>query len=331
MDNIEKLNGILKSFRIKAGCTDFKEYNNAYFYDLALNPGTRVRDIQKYSTEIALALKAVNKPRISVLSEQGIVRFEFLKSSRNKIPLLELGGKTKRPPGALTCLMGETLEGEPVWIDLVKNPHMIVAGCTGSGKSTILHTLIANLLLHRNVKVFLMDPKNIEFYKYDESKIRSVKVSYSYQDCLNTLELIEEEMNYRYLKIKESKVDVRTFPYITLVIDEFADLIMQDYDSNFFKKLCVVAQKSRAARIHIILATQRPSVNIVNGAIKANFPARLACKVSSAVDSRVILDQSGAENLVGNGDSIINNVEHTYKRFQAAYTDADEVCRYFTK
>ena len=329
MDNIEKLNGILRSFKIKAACVDFTEYSNAYFYDLVLNPGARVRDVQKFSTEIALALKAVNKPRISVMSEQGVVRFEFLKSSRNKIPLLELGNQSPRPTGALTCLMGETLEGQPVWIDLVKNPHMIVAGCTGSGKSTILHTLIANLLLHRNVKLFLMDPKNIEFYKYDENKIKQIKVSYSYQDCLNTLEIIETEMNRRYLQIKENKVDVSVFPYITLIIDEFADLIMQDYDQTFFKKLCIVAQKSRAARIHIILATQRPSVNIVNGAIKANFPARLACKVSSGVDSRVILDQSGAENLVGNGDSIINNVEHTYQRFQAAYTYADEVCKYF--
>jgi S-DNA-T family DNA segregation ATPase FtsK/SpoIIIE len=114
-----------------------------------------------------------------------------------------------------------------------------------------------------------------------------------------------------------------------LIIDEFADLIMQDKDDQFFSKLCRLAQKCRAARISIVLSTQRPSVNIINGAIKANFPARISCRVASHVDSKVVLDTSGAEDLIGRGDALlIDNFRHM-ERFQVAYTDAVEVCNYF--
>jgi S-DNA-T family DNA segregation ATPase FtsK/SpoIIIE len=116
---------------------------------------------------------------------------------------------------------------------------------------------------------------------------------------------------------------------MVVIIDEFADLIMQDKEDQFYVALCRLAQKCRAARIHIILATQRPSVNIINGSIKANFPARIACKVASHVDSKVILDTSGAENLLGKGDALIRDNFRHLERFQVAYTTAQEVCSYF--
>jgi len=116
---------------------------------------------------------------------------------------------------------------------------------------------------------------------------------------------------------------------ILIIIDEFADLVMQDKGDMFFDRLCRLAQKCRAARMSIMIATQRPSVNIVNGAIKANFPARIACKVASHVDSKVILDTVGAENLLGKGDALLRDNSRNMERFQVAYTDATEVCQIF--
>lgn len=329
MNNIEKLNSILDAFKVEAICQDFHEYKNACFYDIQLKPGARLKDLQKYSIEFSLALRSYSKPRINILPQNGVVRFEFLKAKAEKISLAQLGQTAVRPVGDLTCLLGETLEGVPLWVDLSKNPHMLVAGCTGSGKSTTLHTIIANLLLYPKVQVFLMDPKRIEFFQYEDQNIKNVHVDYDFEQCVETLKFLNEEMDQRYSLIKECKVDVRKFPFHVLIIDEFADLRLQDSNNTYHKLLCRLAQKSRAARIHIILATQRPSVNVVDGMIKANFPARLSCKVASHIDSRVILDSTGAEDLVGLGDSIINNSEHTLQRFQAAYTDAKEVCKSF--
>lgn len=331
MDKIEKLNGILSAFKVPATCRKYSQYKNASFYDIELKPGGRIRDLEKYADEFALALKTHAKPRINVLSSTGLIRFEFLSEEGNKVSLLDLGQKAKRPKGDLTCLMGETLSGEPLWIDLAQNPHMLVAGCTGSGKSTVLHTVIANLLMYPTIKIHLMDPKSIEFFKYQDKKVSRINVSYSFEECIETLQHLNDEMDNRYSQAKEYKKDMKSFPFIALIIDEFADLKMQDADGTFHKLLCRLAQKSRAARIHIVLATQRPSVQVVDGLIKANFPARLSCKVASGVDSKVVLDFTGAQDLQGGGDAIINNTQHSSQRFQVAYTNADEVCDYFDK
>jgi S-DNA-T family DNA segregation ATPase FtsK/SpoIIIE len=142
------------------------------------------------------------------------------------------------------------------------------------------------------------------------------------------LDMLIDTMEERYAMMRSGK-PVTDFPYILFMVDEFADLIMQDKDDLFFMKLCRLAQKCRAARISIILSTQRPSVNIINGAIKANFPARIACKVASHVDSKVILDVTGAENLLGKGDALLRDNFRHMERFQVAYTDAAEVSKFF--
>lgn len=325
MTNIEKLNNVLLAFKIPAKCSDFKEYKNAYFYDVELKPGAKLRDLEKYATELALALKAPSRPRFNVISDRGIVRFEFVNAKKPITNLFKLGYTSKRPEGILNCLIGETLEGEPLWFDLVRNPHMMIAGCTGSGKSTVLHAIIANVLLHTRTKLYLFDPKNIEFFKYEA--VKNVDVKYTYNDCLETLELLCKEMDERYIAIKKSGGQL-TYPYSVVIIDEFADLIYQDTGNCFYKALSRLAQKGRAAGIHIILSTQRPAANIVDGNIKANFPARISCKVATGTDSKVVLDTTGAEDLLGNGDAIIKNSQYNLKRFQAAFTTADEVIKY---
>lgn len=331
MEQIQNLNTILSAFKLGAICKNFSEYKNACFYDVELQPGTKVKDIEKYSAELSLALRKSGKPRIIVSSEEGVLRIEFIKGKKEKTSLFHLGQTAKRPKGNLTCLLGETMQGLPMWMDIATNPHLLIAGTTGSGKSTLLHNIIGNLLLYPKVNIYLMDPKNIEFFKYSDANIPRLHVAHEYEDCVQMIEKLCLEMDNRYKEMKLNKLSVSNFSYKVLIIDEYADLIMQDVGNVFYKALTKLAQKSRAAGIHIILSTQRPSVNVVDGVIKANFPARISCKVASHVDSKVILDATGAENLTGFGDALINNNDYNMQRFQVAYTSADEICRYFSK
>jgi len=325
MENVEKFNNILKSFHIKAACVDFQTIENYSFYDVELSPDARIRDLHKYSEEIGLALLAKSKPGIKVIPEQGIVRMEFLSPRKEKLQLMDCFTNSSIPKGELLCLLGQDLYGQPIWMNLDKNPHMIVAGTTGSGKSTLLHNIIANLFNYNDAKIYLMDPKNIEFSKY--SNIVD-NIAYNYSDCLDFLDELLATMELRYQMIREGLNPAR-LPYYVVIIDEFADLILQDKNDEFYTKLCRLAQKCRASKIHLILSTQRPSASIVDGNIKANFPTRIACKVSSAIDSRIILDASGAENLMGRGDALLKDDQRNMERFQIAYIDPDEVIKYF--
>jgi len=331
MNKVEKLNGILSAFKIAAVCKDYSEYKSSCFYDIELAPGTKIKDIEKFSAELSLALKKAGKPRVLLQAEEGLLRLEFVQKTTEKLSFFKLGSESPRPEGEITCLLGEILQGLPIWIDLVKTPHMLIAGTTGSGKSTLLHTIIANLLMFSKIQIHLMDPKSIEFFQYDNANLPRINVTYSLEECIKKLRMLNEEMESRYFLMKRNNWKVTNFPYIVLIIDEFADLIIQDISNEFHKLLCKLAQKSRAAGIHIILATQRPSVNVVDGSIKANFPARIACKVASGVDSRIILDAMGAENLMGAGDALIKAGDIPLQRFQSAYTDADQIIKLFSE
>ena len=329
-DKTENINNILSLFKIQATCQHITESPNATYYDLALAPGFRIRAIEKYLAELTLALRLSYLPTIKILNDQGILRLECIKNNAHqKVNLFDLGYKSIRPAGKLTCLLGETIQGEPLWFDVSESPHILIAGATGSGKSTLLHTLIANFLLYPKVSLSLMDPKNVEFYSYGEMEHKRITVSFDYEECLDKIEALSIEMEERYRSIREFKMDRSDIPYIVLIIDEFADLISQDRTGRFYAALCRLSQKSRAANIHIILSTQRPSIDVVSGTIKANFPTRIACKVSSGVDSRVILDTVGAQNLLGRGDALLKTNEPELHRFQVAYTSADEIKRYF--
>jgi S-DNA-T family DNA segregation ATPase FtsK/SpoIIIE len=327
MDTINQFNKILSSFNIKATCVNAKQFDNYFFFDLKLKPNAKVKDIQKYGDEISLALMTPCKPSVKILHEQGIVRLEFVTLRNKPLQLFDYFTNNGVPEGNLVCLLGQTVDGQKVWMDLAQNPHMIVAGSTGSGKSTMLHNIIANMLNYNNCIMHLVDPKNIEFSEY-EKHIKNINVIYSYEETMSTIDSLLSTMESRYTMMRNGH-PASEFPYILLMIDEFADLVMQDKDEQFYIKLCRLAQKCRAARISIILSTQRPSVNVINGAIKANFSARIACRVASHVDSKVVLDITGAENLLGKGDAILRDNSRHMERFQVAYTTATEVCNYF--
>lgn len=326
---IEEIDNILKSFKIKIHCINYKKVRNISIYDLKLDSGGRVKDLRKYIQEIAIALKAKKQPIIRVLSDIGIVRLEVADSEVEKISFFSELSKLKTPKDySIPMYLGSSTSGKDIWIDVARNPHLLLAGTTGSGKTTLLHIMIANALKLKNIKICLVDTKNFDFAKYD--KFDNINLATDYNSSLRLLNILITEMDYRY-KVMNNQIksfdnfDYK-FPNILFMIDEFADLILQDKENKFHDGLCKLAQKSRAAGIYCILATQRPSVNIISGIIKANFPARISCQVASGIDSRVILDTTGAELLAGNGDAIIKNYNNDYERFQSAFTCQEEVC-----
>jgi S-DNA-T family DNA segregation ATPase FtsK/SpoIIIE len=328
MSTIQDFESIIHAFGIKATCVNHKVVDNYFFYDLKLFPNAKVNDIKRCSDEISLALKSPCKPGIKVLHREGLVRLEFAGPRTDVLNLFDLFSNNDIPKGDINILLGRGINGEKVWMDLAQNPHMLVAGTTGSGKSTLLHNIIGNLFNYNNVDLYLIDPKKIEFIEY--KKQIGVHVASTYAEAIDYLQTIQEYMEYRYelMRLGQSSSDMKP---LVLIVDEFADLVMQDKDDLFHDIICRLAQKCRAAKIYIILSTQRPSVNMVSGSIKANFPARIACRLPSHVDSKVILDAVGAENLLGKGDALLRDNFHYLDRFQIAYTTAEEVCKYFGK
>jgi S-DNA-T family DNA segregation ATPase FtsK/SpoIIIE len=331
MEAISQFNNILQSFKIKAICVGYQQTDNYFTYDLKLEPHVKVREINKWSDELSLALKACGKPNVKILHAHGLVRLEFATSRTQSLRFFDYLLREDLPQElvgkGLPCLLGQTTNGDPLWMDIAQNPHLIVSGTTGSGKSTLLHTIIANLLNYSDAYLYLIDPKNIEFYGYD-GKIKNLYVGYSYEDAMSVLDTLLQFMEDRYQAMRNG-LKSEKLRHAVLIVDEFADLMMQDKDEQFHKRLCQLAQKCRAAKINIILSTQRPAANIVNGAIKANFPARIACRVASHVDSKVILDNVGAENLLGKGDALVRDNFRFLERFQVAHTTADEVVKFF--
>lgn len=327
MDYVSQFNKIINSFKIKAVCTNYSATDNYSYYDLKLLPGGKVRDLQKFGDEIALSLKMSGAPTVKILHDKGVVRVEFISPRKKALNLFEYFTNDNVPNGDLTCLLGQSTTGDRVWMDLAKNPHMIVSGTTGSGKSSLLHNIIANLLNYSNSFIFLIDPKNVEFSRYD-CKMNRVSVSYTYAEAVWLMDGLIDIMETRYGYLRAGK-NIDKLPYLVVIIDEFADLIIQDEDKSLYRKITKLAQKCRAAKISIILSTQRPSADVINGVIKANFPARIACKVSSHVDSKVILDKPGAENLLGKGDALIRDNSRFMDRFQVAYTTSEEVVKHF--
>jgi DNA segregation ATPase FtsK/SpoIIIE, S-DNA-T family len=324
---IENLNSILKIFKIKASCVNYQCNNNYFYYDLLLNSNTRVKDIHKFINEITLKLRSDALPIIKVMHSLGVVRLEFINKNKNILNLFDYFTNDNLPCGNLICLLGKSVDGNPVWMNLEDNPHMIVAGTTGSGKSVLLHNIIANLLNYNDVEINLIDPKQIEFCYY-ENKIKNIKVLSTYKDALIYFSSLIDKMNQRYTLIRNG-YSVKNMKPIITIFDEFADLMAEDNNNILHNMLCSLSQKCRAARMYLILSTQRPSVNIINGVIKANFPARIACRVTNHFDSKVILDSIGAENLQGRGDALLKDNSRSLDRFQIAYTSAKEVCKYF--
>jgi len=323
MVEINTLNRILKSFKIKAECVRYTKIRNIALYDMLLEPLTRVQHIEKYISEIALALKLKSVPVIRVIPEEGVVRLEAVIEMPHKVSYFDTINNVKISRELnIPMYLGSSLDDKPIVIDISENPHMLIAGTTGSGKSVLLHNLMAGALRLIDTDIFVMDTKRIEFKPY--KIFDNVKIANDYNEALCMLKFLNKEMEYRF-NMMDVGIDIK-FNNIILIIDELADIMLADDNKQFTQLLCKIAQKSRASKIFLVVATQRPSVDVLPGIIRANLPARISLKVASHIDSKIILNEVGGERLIGYGDAIINNYKYSYERFQATYLTADEVC-----
>lgn len=326
-------------------------------YEIVPAPGVRISRIKNLEDDIALSLAALGIRIIAPIPGRGTIGIEVPNKRKQIVSLKEvlMSEKFKRAKMDLPIALGKTISNEVSVVDLAKMPHLLIAGATGQGKSVGINTVLMSLLYKKHpsqVKLVLIDPKKVELFPY-------ANLEHHFLGCLpdqdepiitetskvvNTLNSLCIEMDNRYDLLKKAQVrnikeynekfvarrlnpekGHRFLPFIVLVIDEFADLIMTA-GKEIEMPIGRLAQLARAVGIHLIIATQRPSVNIITGVIKANFPARLAFKVASKVDSRTILDAGGAEQLIGRGDMLLS-VGSDIVRLQCAFVDTPEVER----
>ena len=306
----EKMFTLLSSFGIK---TDYVKLSSKKFfdiYDIKLSPGVRSSRLDRMLVDIGMAIESHAHPVGYPVMKDGVYRIEVQKTEIDSPSFEEVRGSFS-PESFAPIALGVDSHGDNYSVDLNKIPNLLVGGTTGSGKSVLLHSFILSLI-SKDACLYLIDPKTVEFSIY--SGLDSVKsIVSSVEDASLLIEEVRDLMEVRFSHLSKSKArsvsefnkrvrpEKRMRP-VVIVVDEWADLVLQD--SNIQKSLCLVAQKGRAAGISIILATQRPSCKVISGLIKANFPGRIALKVASAVDSRVILDSKGAEKITDIGTGL---------------------------
>ena len=316
-------------------------------YEVTPAAGVRVRTITNLSDDIALALRSSGGVRIEApIPGTNSVGIEVPNKTRSTIYLRELieSKAFTSSQSKLTACLGSGIAGEPLIFDIAKMPHLLIAGTTGSGKSVCINCIVMSLLYKAKpdeVKLIMIDPKKVEFSIYKNIPHLMAPVVTTPKDAAGALQAAVEEMEHRFELFEQVGVrdikgynnatkddpDMPHLPYIVIIIDELADLMMTARD-EVETAICRIAQKARAAGMHLIIGTQRPSADVVTGLIKANVPSRIAFAVKSQVDSRVILDHIGAEALTGRGDMLfvpIGSMRDT--RVQGAFVDDKEVER----
>lgn len=324
-------------------------------YEIVPAPGVRISKIKNLEDDIALSLSALGIRIIAPIPGKGTIGIEVPNSNPEMVSMRSLiaSDKFQNFDGELPIVMGKTITNETYVFDLTKMPHLLVAGATGQGKSVGLNAILISILYKKHpaqVKFVLVDPKKVELTLYNKIERHFLAKLPGEEDAIitdtskvvNTLNSLCIEMDERYELLKDAGVRTikeynakfigrrlnpekghRYLPYIVVLIDEFADLIMTA-GKEVEHPIARIAQLARAIGIHLIVATQRPSVNVITGMIKANFPARIAFRVLSKIDSRTILDASGADQLIGRGDMLISTGSDM-KRLQCGFVDTPEV------
>jgi len=323
-------------------------------YSVELEAGTRVARLETISKDLARALTAPNVRIIPNMAGRTAVGIEVPNKSKEKVRLKELMSSGHASGMALPMFMGKDSAGDPLVLDLARMPHMLIAGTTGSGKSVCMNTIIMSFLYTKRpdeLKLVLVDPKMVEMAQFADIPHLACPVVTEMSKAAAILEWAVTKMEERYELLKEAGVrDIRGFnelgeaelrermgiaddgewarvmkkmPYMVFVIDELADLMMTNKDVE--QSIVRIAQKARAVGIHLILATQRPQATVVTGLIKSNMPCRVAFKVASGTDSRIVLDQKGAELLLGQGDMLVVTPSQTdARRCQGTLVDDKE-------
>jgi DNA segregation ATPase FtsK/SpoIIIE, S-DNA-T family len=310
-------------------------------YELQLAPGTKVSKVAALKDDLSYALATTEIRILAPIPGKQAVGVELPNLSPNLVTLGDIFDDLPATASPLAVWLGKDISGTAVWTDLARMPHLLIAGTTGSGKSGCINTLLTSVLLRSTpdeVRMILIDPKRIELGFYESIPHLLTPVVSSPKQAAAALTNVVAEMERRYEKLSvvrarnlaEANRTLRqrgeqSMPYLLVVIDELADLMMispQDVEDAVIR----LAQKSRAVGIHLVLATQRPSVDVITGMIKANVPSRIAFAVSSQTDSRVILDQAGAESLLGQGDMLFKPLGTSrLQRVQGAYVSEEEI------
>jgi S-DNA-T family DNA segregation ATPase FtsK/SpoIIIE len=324
----ESLENFFSGAKIFVEVGEISTKGNFICVEIFLTPNVKIQKISNVTKEIGLAL-GLPPPTIKVITKDKCLQLKFPLEPR-KISILDYYQSFPKPSEFnLPFLLGESEDGNPFWVDMSKNPHLLIAGATNSGKSVCLHNLIFNALQTKNLQLFLADPKQVEFQKYQDLS-GVISVTDNFQDTKNMLVYLVDQMEKRFAffasygvnDLWQIKENFRP-PVFMVILDEIGDLFLQDEGKEMEKILLRLLQKGRAAGIYIVAATQRPSVNIVSGTLKASFPARLSFRVASKIDSQVILGESGAENLQGLGDALFQNAMVSLTRLQVAYADVN--------
>lgn len=338
-DNAHTLQQTLADFKVKAAINNACHGPAVTRYELEPAPGVKVSKITNLADDIALRL-AASSVRIEQIPGKSAIGIEVPNRELEGVQLREVleSPKFAAAKSRLTVGLGMDIGGSAIFADLGKMPHLLVAGATGSGKSVCINTLITSVLFKARpdeVKFILVDPKMVELSNYNGIPHLMVPVVTDAKKAASVLNWSVQEMEKRYAKFAENGVrNMQTYnerfpddnmPAIVIIIDELADLMMvAPHDVE--DAICRLAQKARAAGIHMVLATQRPSVDVITGIIKANIPSRISFAVSSQIDSRTILDRSGAEKLLGKGDMLFYPVGASKpRRVQGAFISDDEV------
>ncbi|HEI4471964.1 TPA: DNA translocase FtsK [Salmonella enterica subsp. enterica serovar Typhimurium] len=356
----------LADFRIKADVVNYSPGPVITRFELNLAPGVKAARISNLSRDLARSLSTVAVRVVEVIPGKPYVGLELPNKKRQTVYLREVldNAKFRENPSPLTVVLGKDIAGDPVVADLAKMPHLLVAGTTGSGKSVGVNAMILSMLYKaqpEDVRFIMIDPKMLELSVYEGIPHLLTEVVTNMKDAANALRWSVNEMERRYKlmsalgvrnlagyneKIAEAarmgrpipdpywkpgdSMDVQhpvleKLPYIVVLVDEFADLMMT-VGKKVEELIARLAQKARAAGIHLVLATQRPSVDVITGLIKANIPTRIAFTVSSKIDSRTILDQGGAESLLGMGDMLYSGPNSTMPvRVHGAFVRDQEV------
>ena len=310
-------------------------------YELQLAPGTKVAKVASLKDDLSYALATTEIRILAPIPGKQAVGVELPNLQPNLVTLGDIFDELPSTASPLAVWLGKDISGTAVWTDLARMPHLLIAGTTGSGKSGCLNTMLTSVLLRStpdDVRMILIDPKRIELGFYESIPHLLTPVVSVPKQAAAALANVVSEMERRYEKLSllrarnlaEANRALRqrgeaTMPYLLVVIDELADLMMispQEVEDAVIR----LAQKSRAVGVHLVLATQRPSVDVITGMIKANVPSRIAFAVSSQTDSRVILDQSGAESLLGQGDMLFKPLGTSrLQRVQGAYVSEEEI------